>query len=159
MLALLLVCAAATSTPLSSHRAEPDSAARAALTLALEALGDAFQKADAEALDTLLARDYVHTNGGSGSVLDKPRWLDYIRSRSADLRSGRLRVERYESTEPAICWFHDMAVVSSRIVSAGTRSGTPFESRLQVTQVWIRDGARWLRAAFHDSPIPTGDSR
>jgi ketosteroid isomerase-like protein len=156
MLTLLLACAAATAdfSPPRPHQAEPDSAARASLTLALQAFSTAFQAADAEALDTLLAQDYVHTNGGSGSVLDRSRWLEYIRSRRADLQSGRLRVERYETGGTAIRWFPNMAVVTSRVSSAGTLDGAPFAHRLQVTQVWIRKGDRWHRAAFHDSPVP-----
>lgn len=161
MLALLLACAASAAdcSPPRRYQTEPDSAARASLILALQAFGAAFQAADAEALDTLLAPDYVHTNGGSGSVLDRSRWLDYIRSRRADLRSGRLRVERYEIAGTAIRWFPHMAVVTNRVTTAGTANGVPFSSRLQVTQIWIRGGSRWRRAAFHDSPAPAQDSR
>lgn len=161
MLALLLACAvaAADCSPPRRHQTEPDSAARASLTLALQAFGAAFQAADAEALDTLLAPDYVHTNGSSGSVLDRSRWLEYIRSRRADLRSGRLRVERYETSGIAIHWFPRMAVVTSRVSTAGTENGVPFARRLQVTQVWMREGSRWRRAAFHDSPAPAEESR
>jgi hypothetical protein len=133
---------------------EPDSLGRRALARAVEAFSAAFLRADVATLDTMLAENYVHTNGGTGSVLDKAGWLEYIRSRRAELASGRLRVTRYESSAVTIRWHGDAAVVSSRVASAGMRDGAPFASRLQVTQVWVRSGAQWRRAAFHDSPLP-----
>jgi Domain of unknown function (DUF4440) len=133
---------------------EPDSLHRLALELALGAFSAAFLRADEKALDTLLADDYVHTNGGTGSVLDKARWLEYIRTRRAELANGRLRVERYQSTAVTIRWHGDAAVVSSQVVSEGSRDGQPFATRLRVTQLWVRSGGQWRRAAFHDSPLP-----
>jgi hypothetical protein len=133
---------------------EPDSLHRLALERALGAFNAAFLRADEKALDSLLADDYVHTNGGTGSVVDKARWLEYIRARRAELASGRLRVDRYESTDVTIRWHGGAAMVSSQVVSAGSRDGRPFATRLQVTQVWVRSGGQWRRAAFHDSPLP-----
>jgi hypothetical protein len=134
--------------------AEPDSLHRLALERALGAFSVAFLRADEKALDTLLADDYVHTNGGTGGVLDKARWLEYIRTRREELASGRLRVDRYESTQATIRWHGEVAVVTSQVVSEGSRNGQAFAIRLQVTQVWIRSGGQWRRAAFHDSPLP-----
>ena len=57
-----------------------------------------------------------------------------------------------------IRWHGDAAVVSSQVVSEGSRDGQPFATRLQVTQVWVRSGGQWRRAAFHDSRLP-GSSR
>jgi hypothetical protein len=156
MLALLLAWVSATSAspPPGAPSERPDSARRIALRQALDSFSAAFVRADAEALDRLLASDYVHTNGGTGTVLDRARWLDYVRRRHADLRSGRTQVERYEWVGTTIRWHPVTAVVSGQVVSEGTQDGIPFTSRLQVTQVWIRVGERWLRAAFHDSPVP-----
>jgi len=148
MLSLLLVLATAVT--------EPDSSQRAALHAALQVLSVAFQEGDAETLDTLLTTDYVHTNGGSGTVLDRTQWLDYVRSRRADLERGMLRVDRYETSAVSIRWYQAAAVVSSQVTSEGTQNGVSFATRLRVTQVWIRVGRRWRRAAFHDSPIPPG---
>lgn len=134
---------------------DPDTLSRVALERALNAFSDAFLSADAEGLDTLLVANYVHTNGGTASVLDKARWLDYVRSRRAELASGRLRVDRYETSGVTIRWQGHAAVVTWRVVSEGVQDGTPYASRLQVTQVWVRANGRWRRAAFHDSPLPS----
>jgi Domain of unknown function (DUF4440) len=138
----------------SVSAAEPDSLQRLALERALVAFNAAFARGDAPALDTLLTGDYLHTNGGTGSVLDKSRWLEYIRARRTELASGRLRVTRYEASAVTIRWHGAAAVVGCRVVSEGSRDGTPFAARLQVTQFWVRSGGQWRRAAFHDSPIP-----
>ena len=134
--------------------AEPDSLDRRSLQRAVDAFSAAFVRADVAALDTLLADDYLHTNGGTGRVLDKARWLEYIRARRAELQGGQLRVSRHESSAVTIRWHGDAAVVASRVVSEGSRDGQPFATRLQVTQVWVRSGGQWRRAAFHDSPAP-----
>jgi ketosteroid isomerase-like protein len=133
--------------------AEPDSLRRLQLERALGAFSAAFLRADAEALDTLLTDDYLHINGGTGGVLDKERWLEYIRTRRAEIASGRLRVDRYESSAVMIRWHGDAAVVSSQVVSDGSRDGKPFATRLRVSQVWVRSDGQWRRAAFHDSPL------
>lgn len=134
--------------------AEPDSLRRLELERALGAFSAAFIQGDAEALDTLLTDDYIHTNGGTGAVLDKERWLEYIRTRRAEIASGRLRVDRYESSAVTIRWHGDAAVVSSQVVSEGSRDRKPFATRLRVSQVWVRSDGQWRRAAFHDSPLP-----
>jgi hypothetical protein len=132
-----------------------DSTARTELVQALADFRDAFAKADAAALDRLLADDYVHTNGGSGQVLDRAAWLGYVRSRRAELDSGILRIEEYRSSEPVIRLLGTVAVVTHEVTTAGERKGQRFRSRVQVTQMWSREGGRWRRAAFHDSPLET----
>ena len=132
---------------------EPDSASRAALYVALDAFSDAFRNADVAALDTLLTVSYMHTNGSSGQVLTKDDWLEFVRKRRADLRSGRLAIDRYETSAVAIRWCSEAAIVSSQVISDGRNDGRSFETRLRVTQLWLRLGTRWRRAAFHDSPL------
>lgn len=150
----LLAWALSVGPAVAAPAVEPDSLSRLALERALDAFGDAFLSADAEGLDTLLMPEYLHTNGGSGTVLDKAAWLDFVRSRRAELARGRLRVDRYETSSVTIRRHGDAAVVSSRVLSEGVRDGTPYASRLQVTQLWVRTDGRWRRAAFHDSPLP-----
>ncbi len=149
MLALMLVWVTATPglLPLRAPScAEPDSATRAALASALRSFSAAFLKADAEALDTFLVTDYLHTNGGTGTVLDKTRWLDYIRTRRAALQRGHLRVDRYELVGTAITSYPGTAIVSSQVVTEGLQNSIPFASRLQVTQVWLSRRPKVRRA-------------
>lgn len=133
---------------------EPDSSSRTALHAALDAFSAAFRNADPEALDTLLTVSYLHTNGGSGQVLSKDEWLEFVRRRRMDLRSGRLQVDTYETSGVTIRWCSGAAIVSSQVASEGRNNGQSFHSRLRVTQLWLRLGTGWRRAAFHDSPLP-----
>ncbi len=133
---------------------EPDSASRAALYAALKGFSAAFRDADHEALDTLLDASYMHTNGGTGQVLTRDEWIEYVRRRRADLENGRLRIDTYETSDVRIRWCSGAAVVSSQTRSEGIHNGRSFQSRLRVTQLWLHVGGRWRRAAFHDSPIP-----
>jgi hypothetical protein len=131
----------------------PDSLHRPALDTALAAFSAAFARADAAALDTLLTADYVHTNGGTGAVLDKSRWLEYIRARRVELETGRLRLDRYETKGVDVRLSPPVAIVTSEVATGGVRDGSRFTSRLRVTQVWVYRERRWRRAAFHDSPV------
>ena len=155
----MLLLAALTLTGPEAHLAgwvPSDTTARTELLRALAEFQDAFARADASALYRLLAGDYVHTNGGSGQVLDRNEWLGYVRTRRAELEAGRLRLEEYRSSAPIIRFVGTTAVVTNEVTSAGERNGQRFRSRVRVTQVWVHEGARWRRAAFHDSPL---DSR
>jgi hypothetical protein len=84
----------------------------------LAAFDAAFARADAAALDSLLTAAYVHTNGGTGAVLDKSRWLEYISAqyisaRRVALETGRLRVTQvrvYRERRWRRAAFHDSPV-------------------------------------------------
>ena len=131
-----------------------DSLDRASLDRAVTEFAAAFARADTAGLAALLTDDYVHTNGATASVLDKPGWLAYVAGRRAELESGRLRVDRYETSGMTVRWNPPVAVVLAQVTSEGVRDGRRFTSRVQVTQVWLRRGGRWRRAAFHDSARP-----
>jgi hypothetical protein len=131
----------------------PDSAARPELIRALGEFRDAFARADAATLERLLTDDYVHTNGGSGQVVTRAAWLSYVRGRRVELDDGTLRIDEYLVSEPDIRLFGTSAVVLQQVTTTGVRKGEAFRSRVQVSQVWTREGGRWRRAAFHDSPL------
>jgi diamine N-acetyltransferase len=152
-LSLLVLVLALTGPARADLQSAPDSAARRELVRALAEFRDAFAKSDAATLARLLADDYVHTNGGSGQVLGREAWLGYVRVRRAELDDGSLRVEEYVVSPPDIRFRAAAAVVLQQVTTAGIRKGEPFRSRVQVTQVWVREGGRWRRAAFHDSPL------
>jgi ketosteroid isomerase-like protein len=112
----------------------------------------AFVEADVSTLDALLSEDYVHTNS-TGSVLNKRQWLEYIKTRRADLEAGRLVIESYENTDLRIRVHAESAIVTGSNVAKGKREGKPFVTELRFTHLWIRQSGQWKRAAFHDSPL------
>ncbi len=112
----------------------------------------AFVEADATTLEALLADDYVHTNS-NGGTLNKTRWLDYIRTRNAELKSGRLRIDSYTNDDLKISVYGNTAVVTGRNQSRGAREGQAFSLELRFTHIWVKQAGQWRRAAFHDSAI------
>jgi ketosteroid isomerase-like protein len=112
----------------------------------------AFVEADVSILNTLLSEDYIHTNS-TGSALNKQQWLEYIKTRRADLEAGRLEIESYENKDLRIRVYGESAIVTGANVAKGKREGKPFVTQLRFTHLWIKQSGQWKRAAFHDSPV------
>jgi len=121
---------------------------------AVSAFGRAFAAADVATLQTLLAQDYVHVNGRSGSVLDRDEWLSWITSRRAELETGQLVIETYSVEDVKVEVYGDVSVVTGVVHSTGQRNGESFDSGIRFTNGWIKSGDAWRRAVFHDSPLP-----
>ena len=119
---------------------------------AVERFGRAFAEADASALGPMLSEDYVHTNW-DGAVLDKSGWLDYVRSRRAELESGALRIDAHTTDDLKVRLYGNVAVVTGRNTTRGERGGEAFTTRIRFTHVWVKVDGGWRRAAFHDSTI------
>ena len=132
-------------------RASRDSDERVIRDL-VEEFGQAFARADADALDAFLAEDYVHTNSGGG-ILDKRTWLSWIQTRREELATGRLIIESYVNADVEVRIFGDAAVVTGRNTTQGYRDDRPFTIQIRFTHVWVFEQGRWRRAAFHDTHI------
>lgn len=120
---------------------------------AVSAFSKAYVAADVEALEDLLSDDYIHVNGGSGTVLDRESWLHWISQRRENLDAGRLLIDQYEVGNVEIRIHGETAVVVGSVISRERRNGEEFENRLRFTNVWVREAKGWRRAAFHDSPL------
>lgn len=102
----------------------------------------AYQKHDADALDRILADDFVLT-GTTGKLSGK-----------ADaLKSARLRDVVYsalESRDMQVRLHGDTAVVTGRTRIEGVRGGsTRFASEFRFTDIIVRDGDSWKAVAAH----------
>lgn len=142
----LLILMTAVFSPGQSSRSEKE------IRALLDRFGKAFVEADAATLEALLADDYAHTNS-NGGTLNKTQWLDYIKTRSAELKSGRLRVDSYINDDLKIRIYGNTAVVTGRNTSRGAREGKAFSLQLRFTHVWVKQAGLWRRTAFHDSAI------
>ena len=114
----------------------------------------AFLEADVAILETLLAKNYVHVNGGSGNVINKQSWLKWIAFRRAEVDSGDLIIDTYEVNDIKIQIFGETAVVTGIVKSTGKRQGKPFNLSIRFTNVWLMEDGILRRAAFHDSHLP-----
>ena len=90
----------------NAHGASPPDEARrkAELQEAVDRFGRAYLEADVPALRLLLADNYVHVNGSSGNVLNRSDWLDWVRSRRAQIDNEELQITEYrvENVESVI---------------------------------------------------------
>ena len=121
------------------------------VTDAVETFAKAFRAADIETLDQLLTDDYVNINAG-GQPIDKEAWLRWMTSRGDELARGDYVIETYELEDLEIVLYGQAAVVTGMVHSSGTSYKQPFNSKIRFTNLWVHEGGRWRRAAFHDSP-------
>lgn len=122
------------------------------LETALDEFSQAFLRADEAALSTMLTDRYMHSNSGS-AIIRKKNWLDYIKSRKAELDSGKLKIDSYENQDVAIEIYGNTAVVNGLNIAKGVRDSVPFQTRISFTHFWVREEEGWKRAAFHDSKL------
>ncbi|MEM7765024.1 MAG: nuclear transport factor 2 family protein [Pseudomonadota bacterium] len=125
------------------------------LRLAIDRLGQAFQRRDRNSLEPMLTRDYLHINGDSGTVLDRARWLEWIDSEQHALRGRQLTIDRYNISDVEIRLHGSSAFVTGVVVTAGTRNGQPFMRQLRVSNFWVLTDGQWRRAGFHDAVLGT----
>ncbi len=120
----------------------------------LKALGQEWATAelhgDTAALDDMLADDFVGI-GPRGFMLTKEQWL-------ARYTSGGLRQDSFTWDEARVRVYGDAAVATGRQAQQGVFQGHDIAGQFRVTQVFVRQGGRWLLAALHLSPI-AGEGR
>ena len=122
------------------------------LHASIKLFNEAFVAGDTLVLEEMIAENYVHTNS-TWKSFGKEQWLSYMSSRRKKIDAGVLEVEAYTMDELAIEPFENTAFVTARITSVGIEGGVAFQKQFRVTNFWVYDGSRWLRAGFHDTLI------
>ncbi len=112
-----------------------------------------YRTANTDMLAQMLTADYVHINGGSGNVNDRDAWLSWVRSQRTALDAGTLVVDAYEIKDYQQRIYGDTAFVTGVVESSGSKEGAAFKTKIRFSNVWVKKDGRWLRAAFHDSPL------
>jgi ketosteroid isomerase-like protein len=107
---------------------------------------DAHVHGDAAALEALWAEDLVVT---------VPRMPVITRATAITMaRSGRIKFERYASSDIQVHLHGDTAVVTGRLVRARRMNDQQVEDHWQFTKVYLRQDGHWLVIAFHASEAP-----
>lgn len=125
---------------------------RQILLATIDAFNKAFAAGQVEMLESMVCENYQHTNGYSKAI-GKSEWIAYLQKRKADVDQRRLVVDDYQMKETQISIFDDTAIVTGRIVVRLIQDGDSTVYEYRVTNVWIREGANWKRAGFHDSKV------
>lgn len=123
------------------------------LEKAVLSFGQAFASADVEKCQSWLHPDYIHINGSSGSVINSEDWLAWLKTRQKDVENGEYVCDLYEIQDLQIRRFGDVAYVTGIVKSSGKNKQGEFQTALRFSNVWVKTGGRWLRAAFHDSAV------
>jgi ketosteroid isomerase-like protein len=119
----------------SGEAAAPlDAAATDLITLERQ-FAQAIVESDVDALDKIVSDEWIVV-GPEGKVIDKPGFLDVV-------RSGALAHSTMESDETRVRVYGDTGVVTARVVTAGTYRGQAFTNRERSSDVFVRQEGHW----------------
>jgi hypothetical protein len=104
---------------------------------------EAHLQGNAESLDRLWADDLIVTVTNM-STMNKSESLGF-------LRSGRMKFQRYETSDIRIRTYGDAAVVTGRLVRTRDMSGRSIEDNWRFTKTYVKQAGRWQVVAFHSS--------
>lgn len=116
--------------------------------------GKAMVLNDADAIGRFMADTWTII-GPEGSVCDRARFLDLVRS---DVLSHNV-MDFDAAPDLQVRVYGDAAVLTFRAVSGGHYQGQPFRTVERVSDVWIRCDAQWRCVHTHLSRIDDGNQR
>ncbi len=111
----------------------------------VDELVSAEKTGDTRLLARTLADDFLGI-GPLGFMLTKPEWIQRH-------ESGDLKYTAIELGERRIRTYGDAAVLTGRQVHRATFKGQPINADLRTSQVFVRQGGRWLLAGIQYSAI------
>jgi ketosteroid isomerase-like protein len=104
---------------------------------------DAHQNGDATALDKLWADD-LEVTVPKMPVMSKADVLGFA-------KSGRMKFQRYQTSDLKVRIYGDAAVVSGRLQRTRTLNGKTLHDNWNFLKVYVRQNGRWLVVAFQAS--------
>jgi ketosteroid isomerase-like protein len=111
-----------------------------------DAWRDAVLNANATAMDSLLADDYMAITP-NGSLQSKEQAIEI-------LRSGKAHFTAIEISDHKVRFYGTTALVTSRADVSGTNDGVDFSGSYRYTRVYVRDAqGKWKIVSFEASRI------
>ena len=130
---------------LSLPLAQAPDPARADLARLETAWNEAHVRGDAEALDRLWADDLVIT-------VPKMPVMNKVES-IAFWRTGRMKFQRYDTSDLAFHIYDTAAVVTGRVQRTRSIGGQTVDDDWRFTKVYVRRGGEWRVVAWHASEV------
>ena len=118
-------------------------AGAAELTRLERVWNEAHLRGDADALERLWADD-LQVMVPEMRVMTKPGLIAFV-------RSGRMKFDRYETSDTRIHVYDDAAVVTGRMQRTRTVNGQTVDDDWRFTKMYVRRAGRWQVVAFHAS--------
>lgn len=136
-----LVCALAST--LAAAQTPPQTQDERELARLETVWNEAHEHGDADALDRLWADD-LQVAVPKMTVMSKAEALRFA-------RSGKMKFERYRTSDLTIRVYGDAAVVAGRMQRTRTLNGRQIDDDWRFTKVSVRRAGRWRVVAFHAS--------
>ena len=139
-LAALLLCAVATRADEASDKAELIKMEKDFTAL--------LNRNDVAAIEAALSPEWKMV-GSQGAILDRTQMVEWF-------RSGRLKLESYESGNYEVRIHSDAAVVTGVDRSKGNFDGAPFDVRERFSDFYVRKDGKWVCVWTHTSTLAEG---
>jgi ketosteroid isomerase-like protein len=147
LFATFLALAAAAACSESGAESARDPADAGELIIQERIWTEAIKNRDREALDRLLADDFIFTDD-EGNVYDKAQYISAI----VDL----IRVSSYVVDQTAVHVYGDTGIVAGRWTGTQTVEGEDASGAFRFTDTFARQPGGWQGVASHDTRIPAG---
>jgi ketosteroid isomerase-like protein len=135
--AVSLLCAAATRADEASDKAE--------LIKMEKDFAALLNRNDAAAIEAALTPEWKVV-GADGAILDRAQIVEWF-------RSGRMKLDSYESGNYEVHLHGDAAVVIGVDHSKGKLDGEPFDMRERFSDFYVRKNGKWICVWTHSSTL------
>src|ERR1700733_4594264 len=145
-LQVLIACALVASS--HAVMAETETGPTAASALAADDdLSKAIRENNGDGIARWLDKDWavVSTTGGMG---EGPSIFP------DGIRSGVLTRTTFETSEPRVRVFDNVALVTTKVKTSGMLAGKPFDVQERQTDAWLWKGGGWKCILTHETKIP-----
>ena len=149
---LMVACLVIGGLVSCAEKSELDKPAETTLMVTVEKFNEAYLKCDDVTLDQLLTISYQHTNGGT-APMNRQDWLKFVRLRGGEIAKKDLVIEKYALSGTAVDYYEHVAVLTGTIESVEIQRGNREVATYRTTQVWVREGSKWKRAAYQDARV------
>jgi len=102
--------------------------------------------ADYATLEQVLGDQLIYAHS-TGVVESKSEYL-------SRLRKGAQKYDAIEHHGMTVKTYGDAAVVHAKVRMAGKSDGRPFNDRLMMLHLWIKQGGKWQLAAHQTTALP-----
>lgn len=152
LVSILFLAAAASGGLLQAQATNTERELRAAM----DQFYEVFLKGEEETIERMTADDYIQTDI-NGKVQNKTAWLsEYYRPLAARFKAGD-QWEVFDRQVEHMRTFGDTFVVLGRMTIKA--KDAPASRTLRFTQVWVKRGGAWQRAAAHNAVLCEQEQR